>query len=622
MKSRIVFLALVMTLVLSFGVLAYNEAPMLKEKVDAGLLPAVEDRLPEEPLVIEPWREIGEYGGTWRRVAFGVPDIRLDENLTAESLVRWTTDGADVVPNVAKAWDISDDAKVFTFYLYPGMRWSDGEPFTAADFDFWWNDVILNKEITPVPPTWVTQAGKLPEFKVIDDYTIQFAFSEPYGTFLRLLAHQSHIMTRYPAHYLKQFHADYLSSDELEAKTKDAGFEYWYQLFANKEDPLANSDLPVIWAWKTARRSPGEHIAERNAYYWKVDTAGNQLPYLDYMRHDIVEEQQILTLKAATGEVDMQIRHMNLEDLPLYKTNEERYGYKTLLWDSGLASGYLYYFNFFHEDPILRDLFRNDDFRRALSLAIDRYEVNDLVFMGQGKERQGGVVTQSPFHVEGTETNFAQYDPELANEMLDHIGLTKRDSEGYRVLPNGERLDIVMDIVGERGFPEVSELLAGYWKDVGVRMTVNTLERSFLVTRANAGEWIASVWQNNRGLTPEVEPVFLLPGGGGLGQVNHWRQWWDSDGARGEEPPAGPICEIFELYDQVLTTADTDEQVELMQQIVKLNMDHIWYTGVVGDLPQVVIVKDNFMNVPENGVFDWVQKTPGPEAPEQFFIKQ
>ncbi|NLV91891.1 MAG: ABC transporter substrate-binding protein [Firmicutes bacterium] len=619
-----ILLSLILVLAFTTVAFGYNEAPMLAELVKQGKLPPVEERLPKEPLVVEVLEEIGRYGGTWRRAAIGPTDVQFVARLAYEGLVRWNADGSDVVPNIAKSWDISEDGRIFTFYLREGMKWSDGHPFTADDWEFYWNDVILNEELTPAIPEWLTINGQLPEFRKLDDYTIQWEFPSPYALFIRQLAFRSEEMVAwYPGHYLKQFHPNYVGVEKANALAKEAGLELWFQNFNAKRDSRFNPECPVIWAWRITVPSPATTIvAERNPYYWKVDPEGNQLPYIDRVTHDIVDNIEVLNLKAAAGEIDMQLRHILWDNLPVFADNMERNNYRILMWQAAEPSNFAIYFNPFIEDEALRSLFRDVRFRRAMSLAIDREEMNDLAYLGLGRARQGGVITSSPFHVEGSELYYTERDLAEANRLLDEIGLTQRDSEGYRLRPDGRRLTINFTITPAFGpWTKAAELLVDYWKDIGVRVVISVIERTLFQERAMALDFEMSAWTNDRGLTPDVEPLLLLPGRG-QSVDSPWFNWFYTNGVRGEEPPAGPERRAYDIYAQVKNSSDVDEIAELMRELILLNMENLWYIGTVGDLPHVVIVSNKMRNVPEVAVSDWLQKTPGNTWIEQYFFAE
>ena len=230
---------------------SFGEAPALAKLVVEGKLPPVEERLPDEPAVVEPVEEIGEYGGTWRRAAVSPTDTMIHVRLGYEPLVRWARDGKTIIPNLCTSWEVEEDGKVYTFHLRKGVKWSDGEPFTADDIVFWYEDILLNEDLTPSFPAWLAPKGEPVKVEKVDDYTVKFIFASPYSLFLEYLAGPDtgpHIFN-YPKHYLKQFHPEYTRDEELAALTKEAGFDFWYQLFGDKAAPYTNPDLPTLRPW-------------------------------------------------------------------------------------------------------------------------------------------------------------------------------------------------------------------------------------------------------------------------------------------------------------------------------------------------------------------------------------
>ncbi len=605
----------------------FNEAPMLAELVETGKLPPVEERLPEEPVVVVPVEEVGQYGGTWRRVAIGVGDVGtlFSQRLTYENLVRWSADGKKVIPNVATEWVVSDEGQTFTIHLRKGIKWSDGEPFTADDIMFWYEDVLLNEELSPTFPVWLTVEGKPGRVEKVDDYTVAFKFDAPYGLFMQILAAPQALgITQYPAHYLKQFHINYVPEDRLEAMAKEEGFDYWYQLFWNKQN-WQNPDCPQIWAWVITTPPPSPTvIATRNPYYWKVDIAGNQLPYIDKVRFDITENIEVLNMKAMAGEIDMQFRHIIWTNYTLFMENRDKGDYRVLKWTSAEGSNALLMPNLNHKDPVLRELFENVDFRRALSLAIDREEIDQIAYLGMGKPKQAAVIPQCPYYKPEYERAYADYDPTMANQLLDNIGLTERDKDGFRLRPDGKTLAVTIEYTPLFGpWTDVTTMVKNYWEAIGVKTLLKEESRELFSTRAQAGELDIGIWVMDRCFTPLVEPLYWLPGmGGGTppnNAIEYWR-WYTTGGKEGEEPPED-IIKVYQLYDEAKSTTDETTRTNCAHEIMRLNAENLWVIGTVGDLPQIVIVKNNFRNVPENAIQDYLQLSPGNTFPEQYFFK-
>jgi len=609
-----------------------HQAPMLQDRVRAGKLPSLEERLPVEPLVIQPVEEIGQYGGTWHRVAVGPGDAGIiNSRLSYEALVRWAgpTDVSKVVPNVIKAWEVSPDATTFTFHLRKGMKWSDGEPFTADDFVFYYEDVLLNEDLTPVFPKLLRDPAKDEPtvLEKIDDYTFKFTFASPYGLFMQMLAGPSFqwVPDGHPAHYMKQFHPNYVDKAELDKKVKDAGFDNWWELYDDRRD-WRNPERPHIWAWPVKQAPPAVPIiCERNPYYWKVDPEGNQLPYIDRISFDVVEDSEMLNMKAVAGEVDMQFRHIIWQNYPLFMENAEKGNYRVMKWKLARGSGAVLPLNLNHKDPAKRELFNNKKFRIALSLAINRDEINEFCYMGMGTPRQQAVIEECPYFKPEHATKYAEYDPDKANALLDEIGLTERDEEGFRKGLDGKPLTITIEYAPVFGpWKDLSAMVAEDWKKVGIRAIPKEEARPLFSQRCQEGHEVdLGIWTADRCATPLIEPWYFMPIGGGT-PCSNGRDWWDwytTGGESGEEPPP-EVKRQYELWDKIKGATSDVERDKYAEEFFDNASEQLWYIGIVGGLPHVGIVKKNFRNVPEEAISDWLQLTPGNTAPEQYFIKQ
>lgn len=585
----------------------YNEAPALAELVSHGKLPPVEQRLPADPVVIEPLDEVGQYGG--RIIAAEIQQGGETSFLpyVNEPLVRWNRAGNAVIPNVARSWEVSEDARTFTFHLVEGIKWSDGEPLTVDDIMFWYEDLLMNEEFTPVIPTWL---ATLEYVKKVDDYTVEFHFSQPYLLFLEQIAFQSGgrplLMMIHPKHYLKQFHPNYVPADELQALVSQANYDSWVNLFQNKFDFRLNPEIPVIHGW--VLQTPGtRQVMVRNPYYWKVDTAGNQLPYIDEVVIDVVLDPETIAMKIVAGEINFQFNRISLADLTLFRENESAGNYTVKLWDTTVGSSMALMPNLNHPDPYLNELFNNRDFRIALSYAIDREEINDFGYLGLAQPRQATVLEGSAYFEEDLPGLYADYDVKKANEILDSLGLDKRNRDGYRLRPDGEVLEfriLCTDSSNYGPWVDIVDLVTGYWNDIGLKVDFDVVSGTLYTQRRGSGDFDVMIWAWGRGLHPLIEPTFMFPYLRTTG-APEYSTWYTTRGEAGIEPPA-EMKEIMALYDEYLVATDFDARHEIGKKIVRMSAENIWSIGTVGVAPTPIIVHNKLRNVPERDVVEFI----------------
>ena len=602
----------------------YSEAPALAAQVEAGQLPPVTERLPAEPMVIEPWQEIGRHGGELRVFKTSGDNYTVMRNVGYEPLLRWTSQtGYDVPePNLAHSWDISEDFTEFIFYLREGIRWSDGHPFTADDIIFWYEAILLNTELTPaIPSLWVRDSEPVVITK-LDDYTVKFVFDGPFGTFLFHAAQalQEDADMLMPRHYLEQFHVDYADPDELAARVRDAGLEFWYELFDFHLNWYTDINRPVLHPWMLASPRGGDTLlATRNPYYWKVDPAGNQLPYADSVRFTIQPDAQVATIQALAGQFDILPRYVNTTaNLPLFAENQERGNYRlaTLRADSSNVAAF--HFNMTHEDPVKREIFRNPQFRIALSHALDREAIIDLVYLDLGRPSQASPLEDSAFYHEGHATAYLEYDPDLANQLLDEIGLDQRDSAGWRLMPDGRRMEVLLETSSDSmpEYADLFELMADYWQAVGVFATPRMRSISGHVELVNANRHDTGTWHGIGGGLVIGRFAHYFPEAGGWSAMGPlWGVWYNSGGQGGEEPPED-IKRLFDLRDEVMSTADPEEQARIMREVFDLHQENLYVIGISRWPPGYAIVHNRVRNVP-----DWWWDGAQPPHPAQFMAQ-
>jgi peptide/nickel transport system substrate-binding protein len=582
----------------------YSEAPELAAKVATGELPPVDERLPLEPLVIEPVSEVGQYGGVWRQLHMGTTDVMQNNYKTAEFWGKFNPDGI-IEPNVAKGWEFSEDGKSLTIYMREGMKWSDGEPFTADDVMFWYNDIILNDELTPAKPSALKRAGELGVVEKVDDYTIKITWVEPYGAFYD---HLSTFKMWQPAHYLKQFHAAYADPAELEAKMAEEGFDLWTDLFASKTAFSDNPGTPDIMPWiPTNRVDAPVQIWERNPYYYKVDTAGNQLPYINRIERTLLPDAEAILLKAVAGDADFESRRIeNVQNYPVLKENEEKGGYRVVMEDNAGSNIGTTFFNYAHKDEYLRELFLEKDFRVAMSHAVNRQEISDIVHKGLCPPSQATVAQASIWWEEKYSNAYIEFDPDKANELLDSLGLDQRDADGFRLRPDGQRLTLINFIFDEARTAQVemAELMKDHWKAVGIEVINKPLDRQLWVTQTQALEHDLSVYIFNAGhktQTPVQQLSMFCVEAGATHWAYAWALWYQTGGAEGLEPPA-EIKELQAIYEQCLAETDVDKRNALIKQACENHAENLWMIGIVNesDYGRFMVVNNNLGNVPDH----------------------
>jgi peptide/nickel transport system substrate-binding protein len=595
---------------------AYSEAPML---ADMGL-PPVEERLPENPLVVEPVESIGEYGGTWERAFLGVKDFHALGRLIYDAVLRWPRDPADPIqPGMAEKWEWSADGTELTLYFRKGLKWSDGEPFTVDDVIFWWEDIENDPNITAAPHTeWVVN-GEPMVLEKIDDATITLKFAAPNGLAesVGLAFHGGQWPLGFerfgffaPRHYLEQYHPKYNP-------------EATYEDFENKAFNF-NTELPVMYAWKVSEWEEGatEMTAERNPYYWKVDPDGKQLPYIDRIHYTLVEDNEAINVMAIAGELSMQHRRIDFAKYTVYQDNAEAGGYHTLLWSTAAASNVTIFPNQSYADEKYRALMQTLEFRQALSLAIDREMINNVAFLGQGIPRTITVVRDSPLFQQDIENYFAEYNPAKAEELLAAAGLVK-GADGFYTFADGTPVELTVEATDavSGASMDTLELIVDGWNDIGLKTVLETMSRDIYWPRATSNEVMIATWETDRGLVPMVDPIYLFPFDERSWMGPAFGVWYKSGGEQGEEPPA-TLKEVQDLYDQYKASVDPAEQLEIAKKIVRMSTEGLFAIGTVGMSPGLVVVKDNFHNVMENHTSDWLVFTPGTQDPPQFWIEQ
>ena len=623
---------------------AFQEAPQLAEMVKAGKLPPVAQRLGTEPMVIKPLESNGKYGGTWRRAFIGPSDGENGNRINAsDKLLFWDFTGSKIVPGVAKSYDISADGRVTTLHLRKGMKWSDGAPFTADDFVFWFEDIYGNKDIVPAPIADMSAGGKAGKIVKVDETTVQFVFENPYFLFPSMLAGDTLIgggqavqqssARSYgayaPAHYLKQFLPKYSSEADVAKKAKDAGFDTWVRWLNVKKDWQLNPELPTLGAWKTIRPiNTPTWAMERNPYFYCVDPAGNQLPYIDNIVMTLAENIEVANLRAMAGEYDLQERHMDLAKLPVILENRERGKYDVHLDLAYNGADTTLHVNMdYRVDPVVGKLLATADFRRALSMGIDREQMNETFWLGlatPGSAAPAEVMPESP----GPEwrKKWSVLDIAQANKMLDALGLTKKDSDGYRLRPdNGKRL--VIELLAVKAFmdwPKHSEMITQHWRKIGIYGDVKESERGLAFQRVLSGDHHILVWTNGGTELLYLYPTWALPtdvSNGAYG-IEH-AKWFASNGTQGTKPADPNMIKALELFRSAAGQQEA-ERNKTAQEIWKIMVDQQFHIGVCGQSPALMgvrVASRRLANIPSRACIAQHCRTPGSSHPETWYYK-
>ncbi len=610
-----------------------GEAPILSELVAEGKIPPVANRVGREPVVLEGVDGIGKYGGTWLRLATADGDVFIIGNrLSGASLVRWSPMGYPVVPHVAKGWDISDDLSEYTFYLRPGMKWSDGHPFTADDILYWWEQEV--KTFGLAAPNWMTVNGKVGEIIKVDDHTLKFVFPEPNSTVLEALAGGATEPMFTPKHYLSQYHPT-LGNQELIAKAMAAQGTNSPDALYRYLKAVNNPSHPRLWPWvaRTHTTTPPFGFV-RNPYYFAVDSEGNQLPYLDRILFD-VKAPALVPIAAAAGGATMQERALKFSDYTMLMEGRERGGYELYHWLSADRADWVLYPNSTRQispndrDSEIKAQFLADKrLRQALSLAINRQDIIDSLYSGVGEPSQIEPGKDSPFHSPLLGKSFVEFDPDRANALLDELGLTERDGEGMRTFPDGRRMTWYIDFTAFTGEGPV-QFIVDDWADVGVRAVQRERARGLFNSQKNAGLNDFMVWIGLNEFYPISDARAFVPlSNESFYAIAHalWHLRGGSerdDGAQavGVEPaPGSPIRRSLELYQQAIASPPS-EHAAIFEQIAAIAAENIWSIGISTAPPILVVVQNGFRNVPRQAVYSYGFQSPANTGIETYFFE-
>lgn len=571
----------------------FHQSPMLDNKG----LPPVKQRLPNVPKLTNemPPNElnyhIGRYGGTLNTVTSVVnwdADVFVmnNEPLLNTPGIR----GKKITGNILKGYKESPDHKTFTFFMRKGLKWSDGYPVTMKDVRFAVNDVLFNKKLTPVFPAWL-RAGDDPQgdpmkFKVMNPWTFQISFDKPYPGFLLQLAivgWRGYTDFLKPFHYLKKYHKKYASPEQLKREMKKTGVNSWVKLFQKKD--VINTELnhpeakgfPVLYPWMVVKSTDTYTEYARNPYYFKVDAAGNQLPYIDKIHSTYVQNEEMVNLNIISGKVDFARESAALAKMALYKKGAKKTDFKVLVSGMHLVPT-TFYLNLTYKNPTWRKVARNWKFRKALSLAIPRKEIINTVYYGLAKP-------STLIH--------SKYNMKKANHLLDEMGM-KKGPDGWRRAPDGSKFSFAFEIQpASPDFVPMTQIIVQSWRALGINVTMKTIDGALWGQREAANTLQSSM------MWIDVNRWYTGHWGQGMWDPL-WDKWFTTNGKEGEEPPKD-VKHLYNLISKLYQVPRQKARTEVYQKIRDQINKHIWFFSPIMDVKQPVIVNDKLGNVTNKG---------------------
>jgi peptide/nickel transport system substrate-binding protein len=623
--------------------LTFSENPTIKalnEKIVGNSeLPPVAERLPEEPLVVAPYETIGTYGGVLRGLSKGTESGTSDLlSMRHVNLFRYADDLQTVVPNVAKGWEWNDDFTVLTVSLRKGHKWSNGEPFTAEDIVFWYEDLILNTDLFPKTPDRWLFAGKPMKVEAIDEVTVKFTFPVPTPGIVNRFA-VDYGQPFQPKHFLQQYHIKHNpDADKLAKEKSKANWVELMKVYYGASDwkdvptPLLSEDddrvTPTLESHIVVEDTATGRRMVANPYFHMVDTAGNQLPYIDEIDETYVKDKEVQNLKITNGEVTFKQQAVFIEDFPLLKENEGKGNY-TVELAPALGENVFYAFNTTHKDPELRKIFDDLRFRQAVSVAINRDEIADLVYLGQGAPMQSFPAEHATvtFVPEDLKSFMIQYDPDKSKALLDEIGLKDSDGDGVRERLDGKPLVIKL-VYSNQGAPvKMHELFRDYLGAIGIRVDLKEVTSDEYRADGNNNDLDVTVWKNDNTSAPTISQDFtqMVPPFGDYfnpGTGFGWAAWKSSGGKEGIEPPAD-VMQLYELGERFIQTPiGSKDSNKIGAEIIEIHVRNLWKIGTVGDIKAPIMRSNALGNFKPFKAKSYDYYWTYPYRPQQWYLKQ
>ena len=589
------------------------DSPLFAKRLESGELPELSQRIPKNPRVIDlsaMGREPGHHGGRVRMLIGRQKDIRYIPINSYSRLVGYTVD-LELVPDILASYDI-DEGRIFTFHLREGHKWSDGSELTSGDFQYFWNDVILDTDMYKGgPPENLKINGQVARFEVLDKMTVRYSWDEPNPLFLTELAAPIPQTLALPAAYMRQFHVRYQSKEKLAEFIQTYRVDDWVGLHQkmSRQNRPENPDLPTLEAWRATTTPPSEQfIFERNPYFHRVDENGRQLPYIDQMVLN-VSSAEIIGAKTATGESDLQATGIGLSDYTLIKEAETRFPLKVSLWGGSRGSSVALFPNLNCTDPVWQSLFHDVRMRRALSLAINRNEINQVIYYGLAHESANTVLPESPLYKPEYASAWSSYDPDQANALLDELGLHKRAQGGVRLLPDGRQANITVESAGESTLEtDVLELITDHYRDIGIALFIRSSQRDIFRSRVRGGDVQMSVFQGvDNGLpSADMPPTEFAPSSDDQLQWPIWGLYYMSGQFQGTAPDLPEAQQLVDMMGEWLTTTTTQQRADIWARMLALHADQVFSIGTVNAALQPVVRSARMRNIPDKALLGFL----------------
>ncbi len=587
-----------------------TESRFFESQVAKGHLAPITERVPHNPYIDEASQDQQiTPGGNLRLLMAKSKDTRHMVVYGYARLVGFNAE-LQLEADLLESYQV-EEGRIFTLKLRSGHRWSDGHPFTSEDFRYYWENIATNKQLASFgPPKVMIVNGQLPRFEVLDEHRVRYSWDMPNPDFLLALAGPRPLYIYRPAHYLKQFHQKFANPERLQQRISEAKIKRksWFALHQSKDHQYKsdNPDLPTLQPWRITTYPPSERfVFQRNPYYHRIDSQGNQLPYMDQVIMTIASSK-LVPAKTGAGESDLQGRYLRLDNYTFLKEGESRNDYQVKLWRTSRGSRVALYPNLNANDPQWRTLFHNAQFRRALSLAVNRYEINQVIYFGLALPGADTLIPESPLYQPQFRQRWAQFDLARANRLLDQLGLTQRDNRGIRLLPDGRPMEIIIQSAGESTEEtDVLELIHDSWLSAGIKIHTKPSEREVFRNRIFSGDALMSVWTGlpNGIATAEMNPAQLAPTSQ---QQLQWPKWGKHYETGQEAPPDLPeVQRLLELNQQWRSATSIQQRQKIWQEMLEIRADSVFTIGTVAKVLQPIVVNKNLRNLPDDGLWNW-----------------